>query len=277
MRQVLHLIAQERNVELSSTSSSVWPGYVAAVSSLVLSLLLLAGVLVVSISQASRIVDAYNNKLITSVILDQQREPELERLRRESPALYPESDKSKSTQAQRPVPAASAGSASAQTERSVLTAADIERTLVAKNNEFLNAQNELARLRAEARNTVPPTEQTDALKKYRLVFAADAEGLDSTMLAQLRQHLLRDGAPSPLDRWQLEAGTKGMDPVAEREIYRLMLAIRLQLQPIGISTDHIKVVIQREQLPLTPQVANAVKPNGEMVMTLRREFQKAGK
>ena len=36
-------------MELSSTSSSVWPGYVAAVSSLVLSLLLLAGVLVVSI------------------------------------------------------------------------------------------------------------------------------------------------------------------------------------------------------------------------------------
>ena len=70
-------------MELSSTSSSVWPGYVAAVSSLVLSLLLLAGVLVVSISQASRIVDAYNKKLIRSVILDEQRELELQRLRRE--------------------------------------------------------------------------------------------------------------------------------------------------------------------------------------------------
>ena len=264
-------------MELSSTSSSVWPGYVAAVSSLVLSLLLLAGVLVVSISQASRIVDAYNNKLIKSVILNEQRELELQRLRRESPALYPDSDKSKSTQAPRPVSAPSAGPASAQTERSVLTAAETERTLVAKNNEFLNAQNELARLRAEARPSVPPAEQTDAFKQYRLVFATNAEGMDSTMLAQLRQHLLRDGAPTSLDRWQLEAGTKGMDPVAEREIYRLMLAIRLQLQSVGVSTDRVKVLIQRELLPLATQGNNSSKPNGEVVITLRRELNKAGK
>ena len=264
-------------MELSSTSSSVWPGYVAAVSSLVLSLLLLAGVLVVSISQASRIVDAYNKKLIKSLILDEQRELELQRLRRASPALSPAPDKSKSTQAPRPVPAPSAGIASAQTERSVLSASDIERTLVAKNNEFLNAQNELARLRAEARPAVPPAEQADAIKQYRLVFAANSEGMDSTMLAQLRQHLQRDGAPNPQDRWHLEAGTKGMDPVAEREIYRLMLAIRLQLQPIGVSTDRVKVLIQRELAPQAPQGSNAAKPNGEVVITLRRELNKAGK
>jgi hypothetical protein len=244
---------------------------VAAVSSLVLSLLLLAGVLVVSISQASRIVDAYNKKLIKSVILDEQRELELQRLRRASPALPPAAEKNKPTQAP------SAGSASAQTERGVPSASDIERTLVAKNNEYFNAQNELARLRAEARPGVPPAEQADASKVYRLVFAANSESMDSTMLAQLRQHLQRDGAPNPQDRWQLEAGTKGMDPVAEREIYRLMLAIRLQLQPLGVSTDRVKVLIQRELAPQAPQGSNAAKPNGEVVITLRRELNKAGK
>jgi hypothetical protein len=53
------------------SSSSVWPGYVAAVSSLVLSLLLLAGVLVVAISQAGRVVDAYNRQLVAAVIADE--------------------------------------------------------------------------------------------------------------------------------------------------------------------------------------------------------------
>ena len=54
-------------------SISVWPGYVAAVSSLVLSLLLLAGVLVVAITQIGRLVEGYNDQLVVAAIEDERR------------------------------------------------------------------------------------------------------------------------------------------------------------------------------------------------------------
>ena len=57
----------------SKGSISVWPGYVAAVASLVLSLLLLAGVLVVAITQIGRLVDGYNDQLMVAAIEDERR------------------------------------------------------------------------------------------------------------------------------------------------------------------------------------------------------------
>lgn len=251
-------------MEIARSSTNVWPGYVAAVSSLLLSLLLLAGVLAVAISQAGRVVEAYNNKLITSVILDEQRGQELEKLRTAT------SDK----QIAVTQPTASSLPTQSRIEKEQASWSVLERTLQMKAAEFEKIQDELQSLMPDRRTYVANPKETESLKLYRLVFAAGSEGLDASMLAQLRQHHQRDS--SSHYSWSLESDSKGLDTVAEREIYRLMLAVRSQLQALGISSNQVKVTINRER---TPQDIQALKPGqqrGEITMTLRRETQKSG-
>jgi hypothetical protein len=254
-------------LEIARSSTNVWPGYVAAVSSLLLSLLLLAGVLAVAISQAGRVVEAYNNKLIASVILDEQRGQELEKLRtatsgREIVATQPIA----SSPPPQPSPI----------DREQATWRILERTLQMKAAEYEKIRDELQGLMPDRRTSVANPKEPESLKLYRLVFAAGAEGLDASMLAQLRQHHQRDSSSNSHYSWSLESDSKGLDTVAEREIYRLMLAVRSQLQALGISSNQVKVTINRER---TPQDFQALKPGqqrGEITMTLRRETQKSG-
>ena len=65
----------------------MWPGYVAAVASLLLSLLLLAGVLVVAISQLGRVVGSYNRQLLVELIEDERRSEEIDELGKKGQAL----------------------------------------------------------------------------------------------------------------------------------------------------------------------------------------------
>ena len=74
-------------MKLSGDSASVWPGYVAAVASLLLSLLLLAGVLVVAISQVGRLVGSYNRQLLVEIIEDERRAEEIDELGKKTQAL----------------------------------------------------------------------------------------------------------------------------------------------------------------------------------------------
>jgi hypothetical protein len=74
-------------MKLSGGSASVWPGYVAAVASLLLSLLLLAGVLVVAISQLGRVVGSYNRQLLVELIEDERRSEEIDELGKKGQAL----------------------------------------------------------------------------------------------------------------------------------------------------------------------------------------------
>ena len=53
----------------SSGTSTVWPGYVAAIASLVLSLLLLLAILVFAMTQVGNIVSKYSNEIMRSVFL----------------------------------------------------------------------------------------------------------------------------------------------------------------------------------------------------------------
>ena len=263
---------KETSVELPRASTNVWPGYVAAISSLVLSLLLLAGVLVVSISQASRLGDAYNAQLIRAVVLDQQRQLELQKLR--APEFGATSQYAK------PV----ATSATALVLPSALNLnnlaikfqgwSEADRTLRDREIELSDAQRELIRLRAKV--SLAAAKDLENFKMYRLIFDTDAESMDGAMLAQLRQNIIRDGVPSKKELWQLAAGSKGLDAVAEREIYRLMLAVRSQMQTIGVNGEQVKILIQRE---LSSQELTGTKPahrRGEISMTLRREFPKGG-
>lgn len=248
-------------------SASVWPGYVAAVSSLVLSLLLLAGVLVVSISQAGRVVENYNNQLIASVIQSELQARELEQLK--------DSAASGKRPTAKPTPADP--SKPSQIDLQVRSLSDVQAALVEKTSELNKAQEELVRLKAQNRPAEKQVKEAETIKWYRLIFTAGSEAMDETMLSQLRQQLLRDGPLNVNERWQLESGTKGLDAVAEREIYRLMLGVRTQLLGIGLNADQVKVVINRE---LAPQDLNANKspqPKGVVILTLQRTMNKASR
>jgi hypothetical protein len=254
-------------------SASVWPGYVAAVSSLVLSLLLLAGVLVVSISQAGRVVENYNNQLIESVIQSELQAQELEQIKDSAAAAAAAASAKRPTV--KPTPADT--SKSSLIDMQVRSLSDVQAALVEKTSELNKAQEELVRLKAQNRPAEKQLREAEAIKWYRLIFTAGSEAMDETMLSQLRQQLLRDGALNVNERWQLESGTKGLDAVAEREVYRLMLGVRTQLLAVGLNADQVKVVINRE---LAPQDLNANKspqPKGVVIFTLQRAMNKASR
>lgn len=56
-------------MKLAGVTASVWPGYVAAIASLVLSLLLLLAILVISITQVGSIVGQYMQELLRAELL----------------------------------------------------------------------------------------------------------------------------------------------------------------------------------------------------------------
>lgn len=64
---------------------SVWPGYVAAIASLVLSLLLLLAILVFALTQVGNLVSAYMQEILRQSLLDEQAKPKVE-----SKAVTPE-------------------------------------------------------------------------------------------------------------------------------------------------------------------------------------------
>ena len=244
-------------MKTSKSVTNVWPGYVAAVSSLVLSLLLLAGVLVVSISQASQILEAYNRKLVNAVIQDELRQIELEKLRQLTPEPM-------------------AKSTSSRIENESQKWKQLLGTLQDKSAEFAKAQDEWLRLRAAPSPTNASAKEPETYKLYRLIFASGAEEMDGAMVAQLRQQLLRDGDINKNNQWFLESATKGLDAVAERETYRLRLKVRSQLQALGASADQIKVIVNRERTPQELLPTPLGTQRGEMALLLRREFQRTG-
>jgi hypothetical protein len=321
-------------VQLSKGLINVWPGYVAAVSSLVLSLLLLAGILVVSISQAGRVVDSYNRKLIATLVADEERVQQLEELRKQplpapapparalavgappappaaprpvpqtpAPATTPQPIRVAPAPAPAPVPApapapaapspaaaalaakaaaaaaaAAAEFAAAQNEAAQALAAlqALDRTLQDRTTEYNRSQLELQRTQAESRQISSRPPDPEPAKVYRLIYAAGTESLDAASLQRLQQQMQRDGALNGKSRWLLEAGTRGMDPAAEREIYRLMLNLRTQLQTLGITPDQIKVVVNRDRSPQDMPGAKGGLRNGDETIILRRQPQTAG-
>jgi hypothetical protein len=66
-------------MKVSKNSISVWPGYVAAISCLVLSLLLLSAIIVSVITQIGMIAAAYRNELRSSAIRSSIRRNDVQR------------------------------------------------------------------------------------------------------------------------------------------------------------------------------------------------------
>ncbi len=181
-----------------SGSVSVWPGYVAAVSCLVLSLLLLAAIVVSLITQLGTLAAAHNETL---------RQAALKRY--ESPG-------EEAAQASQSSPAElSAGAAPARAP-----------TVLKRPGESAAASVELPRQGAQ-----PLVRSAGEL---RLVFDASLADIPASQFKDLAAALDQIDAP-PGGRWQIWAAAPEADALASRTTFKLMLAVRSYMVKAGIA------------------------------------------
>ena len=251
-------------------SISVWPGYVAAVASLVLSLLLLAGVLVVAITQIGRLVDGYNEQLMVAAIEDERRALEVERLRakeREAKLSVVEVVASKPRPVvTNPFPQLPLAQGAGLEPASVQI---LEGQLRDRSESLAAVRAELTKLQSERSSKSPESPQRDSVRFYRFVFGPGVQGLDEAVLDQLRSRMRSDGVGAASATWVLETGVAGLDAVASREMYRLMLNVRSQLVDAGFSADQVSLVLNRDVAPQElPGARSQLRP-GELPMLLK--------
>lgn len=266
---------------MASGSSSVWPGYVAAVASLLLSLLLLAGVLVVAISQIGRVVGSYNRQLLVEIVEDERRAEAIDELGKKGQALALVTEqvqaKAKAAMAQEPELAQLRAQQQAlELERQ--QALELARVraqeqalnglLAQKGSELALAQAELARLELLTRQASVVRSGRGADKIFRFAFGAGAQGLEAGVIKDLRAALSREELAQR--RWLIEAGAKGVSVVGSREIFRLMVSVRSELQEMGLATDKVRLVLNPER---SPQEFMGSTQLGDVVIVLRPDGQ----
>lgn len=274
---------------MANDSTSVWPGYVAAVASLLLSLLLLAGVLVVAISQIGRLVGSYNRQLLAEIIEDERRTEAIEELGKKGQALAvvtaqaqakvqaaaaqePEQARQRAQEAERRQALELARELALQLaqEQARVRAQDeaLSAQLSKKSSELAAAQAELARLELLARQASVAPSGRGADKIFRFAFGAGAQGLEPAVIKELRAALSREELGQR--RWLIEAGAKGVSVVGSREIFRLMISVRSELQEMGLSSDRVRLVLNPER---SPQEFTGSRDLGEVVVVLRPDGQ----
>jgi flagellar biosynthesis GTPase FlhF len=251
-------------MKLSGDSASVWPGYVAAVASLLLSLLLLAGVLVVAISQIGRVVGSYNRQLLVEVIEDERRAEEIDELGKKGQELAKATAQAKvaaaqeqelaqrlaKQQEQERVQAQQQAQAQQLAQEQAQVRAQeqaLNAQLSQKANDLAAAQSELARLELLTRQAGVVRGGRSADKIFRFSFGAGAQGLEAEVVKDLRAALSRQELAQR--RWLIEAGAKGVSVVGSREIFRLMISLRSELQEMGLATDKVRLVLNAERSP----------------------------
>lgn len=274
---------------MTNDSTSVWPGYVAAVASLLLSLLLLAGVLVVAISQVGRLVGSYNRQLLAEIIEDERRAEAIDELGKKGQALAvvtaqaqakvqaaaaqePERARQRAQEAERQQALELAKELALQLaqEQARVRAQDeaLSAQLSKKSSELAAAQAELARLELLARQASVAPSGRGADKIFRFAFGAGAQGLEPEVIKGLRAALSREELGQR--RWLIEAGAKGVSVVGSREIFRLMISVRSELQEMGLASDKVRLVLNPER---SPQEFTGGRDLGEVVVVLRPDGQ----
>ncbi len=248
-------------------SISVWPGYVAAVASLVMSLLLLAGVLVVAITQVGQMVDGYNRELMAAAIEDERRALEMQTL---SPPGKPVAPEPAAPAQKNEVPRKATKDLAAEKTAS-LNAQELlalQEQLSKRSQEMAELKSELSRVQEDLRATGGVV-AGDVTRFYRFLFGPGVQGLDDRVVEQLRVRMRADGVSPVGSNWTLEAGVAGVDGVASREIYRLLLTVRGQLERVGFASDQIRIVLNRDLAPQElPGSRSALRP-GDTPMLLR--------
>lgn len=267
---------------------SFWPGYVAAVASLVLSLLLLSGVMVIAVTQVGQLVSAYNEDLMVAVLEDELRTIELEKLqtmaqqaqkqlaqpsRPPAPSAAPAAPDAQTRQRQAEQERQAAQERQAEQERQRLQR--LQEQIAQRQRDIALLDQELARVQSDLRLSAS-TPADVKRHSYRFVFGPGVSGLTEAVMSQLAQQIQADALNPSLQSWALEAGVMGLDPSANREVYRLMLNTRKQLQSLGFDSSRVQVVLNTAARPQSLMRDGAVLTPGEIPMLLSSGLKQGG-
>jgi len=265
-------------------SISVWPGYVAAVASLVMSLLLLAGVLVVAITQVGGMVDGYNQQLMVAAQEDERRALEMEALNAQGKWAPPEQKTAAVQQkviARKPTPVLTAEQTASTRALELQEMKDqeelqaLQEQLSKRSEEVAALKSELTRVQDDLRAVGEPVAR-DITRFYRFLFGPGVQGLDDRVVEQLRARMRADGVSPAGSNWTLEAGVSGVDGVASREVYRILLKVRGELERVGFAADQIRIVMNRDVAPQElPGSRSALRP-GDTPILLRPADARGG-
>lgn len=220
---------------------SVWPGYVAAVASLVLSLLLLAGVMVFAITQVGRLVGLYNEDLMTAVVQDELRALELERLQAQAVKMQ-------NQQVMEAVPVVEPQPARSRAELELESIRRLQHQIAQRERDLALLSQELSRAQSELRS-LAALQQEEGQQVYRLIFGPGVQGLTDAVMGQLSQQMQADGLSLAQASWVLESGVMGLDTASSREVYRLMLNTRKQLELMGMGSAQVRLVLNTQATP----------------------------
>jgi len=251
---------------------SVWPGYVAAVASLVLSLLLLSGVMVFAITQVGQLVGAYNEDLMLAVVEDEARALEIEKLRAQSRSAEEVlARRSRNQEALVPVSRPQKSQADLELER----LRRLQEQINQREQDIARLNQELARVQSELR-LINSVQQNIKTQTYRFVFGQGMNGLTGVVMSQFIQQIQDDKINPGEQMWVLEAGVMGLDPAVSREVYRLMLNTRKQLELLGFESDRVRVLLNASASPRSMMSDPSSLRPGEVPMLLSTGIKEGG-
>jgi hypothetical protein len=251
---------------------SVWPGYVAAVASLVLSLLLLSGVMVFAITQVGQLVGAYNEDLMLAVVEDEARALEIEKLRAQSRSAE-EALARRSRDQEAVVPVSKP--LKSQTDLELERLRRLQEQIDQREQDIARLNQELARVQSELR-LMASVQQNIRTQTYRFVFGQGMTGLNDAVMSQFMQQIQDDKINPAKQMWVLEAGVMGLDPAVNREVYRLMLNTRKQLELLGFESDRVRVVLNASASPRSMMSDPSSLRPGEVPMLLSTGIKEGG-
>lgn len=218
-------------MKLSSSVPPVWPGYVAAVASLVLSLLLLLAILMVAIVRGQDMVKQQRYEKVTGRKVVNDVDPS-SRLNKEL-----------GQEAKQAVPVASSMQAQASAPISPLISASASVAAVAKG---LPA------------NPVPAKPVPKMLAEVnahrmgalhlRLIFEAGAASLQKAHLSKMAD-AIRQQQVDESATWVVSVQVPATDPVYERAAYSLMLSVRSALLDQGAEEANIRLQLRHSPTP----------------------------
>jgi hypothetical protein len=259
-------------------SISVWPGYVAAVASLVMSLLLLAGVLVVAITQVGGMVDSYNQQLMAAAQEDERRSLEMQAISARAPPKQKTAAVQQKVIARKPTQVVSAeqtASSRALELQEMKELQALEEQWRKRSEEVAALKSELTRVQDDLRAVGEPV-AGDTTRFYRFLFGPGVQGLDDRVVEQLRARMRADGVSPAGSNWTLEAGVSGVDVVASREVYRILLKVRGELERVGFAADQIRIVMNRDVAPQELPGSRSVLRPGDTPILLRPADARGG-
>ena len=227
-------------MKLGKGSPSVWPGYVAAMASLLLSLLLLLSVLVYAMTQVGTIAERYAQQIMRAVMQDE--------LNRSSPAGGHVNEHRPSST---PTAAVAKSALPPPVGPPPVAVAPVAPPPVAPITAPAAAVAPMPAPPAAAAvpaGSVPLSERPSGPVHLRLVFESGVSELQPSQVAEIEAAVRQLKLP-PETAWRLQVSAPETDPMYQRSAYRLLLQTRGVLSSLGYAPSRIGLQLTRSAAP----------------------------